>query len=292
MNEEYWNTRLEHLKTTRELYFNEDYLEFLVKSVWKINKPVSIIDFGCGYGYLGLKLLPYLPKGSKYTGIDQAERLIEAAKSIFLDLPYETEFFVADITNLEIQNKFDISICHAVLLHVPNPKVILKKMMDATLNRGKIICLEPQKISNLSSYHLGGAKQSDIISLDLIQRIYEKDAEEGNIDRNIGVKVPIFLSELGVKNIECRTSDKVNFYHPNLDIDERNRLFNALTVEGLGEVIPDKDLYTVELLKKGLTPEEIKKIYELDLLFSKKFNKDSIFINSPNIKIVYGDIFK
>ncbi|WP_408070210.1 hypothetical protein [Butyrivibrio sp. JL13D10] len=32
--------------------WNNDYFEFLVKCVWKIDKPVRIIDFGCGYGFL------------------------------------------------------------------------------------------------------------------------------------------------------------------------------------------------------------------------------------------------
>ncbi len=41
----------------RCLYYNDDYLEFLVKIVWRIDQPVKMIDFGCGYGYLGLKLL-------------------------------------------------------------------------------------------------------------------------------------------------------------------------------------------------------------------------------------------
>jgi 16S rRNA G1207 methylase RsmC len=37
---------------------------------------VKIIDFGCGYGYLGMKLLPLLPKGSTYTGVDKGVRRI------------------------------------------------------------------------------------------------------------------------------------------------------------------------------------------------------------------------
>lgn len=62
MSEYYWDSQIEYLKRTRDLYYNDDYLEFLVKSVWRITESVNIIDFGCGFGYLGLKLLPYYQK--------------------------------------------------------------------------------------------------------------------------------------------------------------------------------------------------------------------------------------
>ena len=51
-----WNEKLEYLQTTRQNMWNDDYFEFLVKNVWKLDKPINIIDFGCGYGYLGTKL--------------------------------------------------------------------------------------------------------------------------------------------------------------------------------------------------------------------------------------------
>lgn len=66
MSEYYWDNQIEYLRNTRGLYYNDDYLKFLVESVWKINKPVNIVDYGCGFGYLGLKLLPLLPDGWIY----------------------------------------------------------------------------------------------------------------------------------------------------------------------------------------------------------------------------------
>lgn len=57
MNANYWNDKADWLKAMRTGWFNEDYIEFLVEKVWKIQKPVNVIDFGCGYGYVGLILL-------------------------------------------------------------------------------------------------------------------------------------------------------------------------------------------------------------------------------------------
>ena len=79
-----WNSKLTYLKNTRDLYYNDDYVSFLVNTVWKINKPVHIVDFGCGYGYLGLVLMPLLPKGSKYTGIDSGEHYLLKRENCFV----------------------------------------------------------------------------------------------------------------------------------------------------------------------------------------------------------------
>jgi 2-polyprenyl-3-methyl-5-hydroxy-6-metoxy-1,4-benzoquinol methylase len=162
MSEYYWDSKIEYLKNTRWLYYNDDYLEFLVKVVWKIEKPVNIIDFGCGYGYLGLKLLPLLPDGSSYTGIDKGPALIDEAKSIYKDSPYTTEFIVADITDMAIERKYDIAICHALLLHVTDIKLVIQKMIDSVTYNGIVICFEPHHIAGMSCCHLEGVQQSQI----------------------------------------------------------------------------------------------------------------------------------
>lgn len=57
---EYWENRLEYLRRTRKTMWNEDYVRFLVREVWKIDKPVTILDCGCGFGALGMLLMPVL----------------------------------------------------------------------------------------------------------------------------------------------------------------------------------------------------------------------------------------
>ena len=131
MSEYYWDNQIEYLRNTRWLYYNDDYLAILVQSVWKINKPIRIIDYGCGFGYLGLKLLPLLPEGSTYTGIDKGVDLINKAKEIFSNLIYDTEFIACDIEDIELERKYDIAMSHAFLLHMTDSKRILKKMINS-----------------------------------------------------------------------------------------------------------------------------------------------------------------
>ena len=48
-----WNKEVGYLENTRKRMWTDDYFEFLVNQVWRIDHPVKILDVGCGYGDLG-----------------------------------------------------------------------------------------------------------------------------------------------------------------------------------------------------------------------------------------------
>lgn len=292
MEEYYWDTQIEYLRRTRDLYYNDDYLEFLVKSVWKLSEPVHMIDFGCGFGYLGLKLLPLLPSGSKYTGIDKGQKLIDKAKELFHKLPYETEFFVSDTNEIELAGKYDIAVCHAFLLHMSEPKTILEKMIKSVVNEGKIICFEPHWISGMSSFSIKGYEQSQIVQLGILQKLFEESVGKTGKDGNIGAKIPQYLSELGVTNIECRVSDKVNFLNPNMKQEDKQNMYHSLKEEGVGATPINREEFIEGLINRGITMNEAEKQYEAELLFSQLFNIDSSFLYAPSMKITFGEIKK
>ncbi|HHQ2457186.1 class I SAM-dependent methyltransferase [Bacillus cereus group sp. MYBK245-2] len=285
-----WNNKLTYLKNTRDLYYNDDYVSFLVNTVWKITKPVHIVDYGCGYGYLGLVLMPLLPKGSKYTGIDSGETLLAEARALFRLLPYESEFMEGDATEIELNDKYDIAICHAFLLHMSSPKTMLEKMIHSIKKGGKIICFEPHGISNMSSYFLNGENQSEIIRLGALQNLFESDMQRSGKDGNIGMKIPMFLSELGVKNIQCRVSDKVNFLDSNMHHNDKNDLYQSLKEEGIAGNPGDKQQFVERLIDRGLTYDDALAQYEAELKFFRAFHLHSSLVYAPNMKITFGEI--
>ncbi|PTC14088.1 class I SAM-dependent methyltransferase [Bacillus wiedmannii] len=285
-----WNSKLAYLKNTRDLYYNDDYVSFLVNMVWKITKPVHIIDYGCGYGYLGLVLMPLLPEGSKYTGIDSGETLLAEARELFRLLPYETEFLEGDATEIELKDTYDTAICHAFLLHMSSPKMMLKKMIHSIKKGGKIICFEPHWISNMSSYFLNGENQSEIIRLGTLQKLFESDTQRNGKDGNIGMKIPMFLSELGVKNIQCRVSDKVNFLDSNMYHNDKQSLYHSLKEEGIAGDPGDTQQFIERLMARGLTYDDALAQYEAELKFFRAFHLHASLVYAPNMKITFGDV--
>lgn len=291
MGEYYWDTQIEYLRNSRVLFYNDDYIEFLVRTVWKIENPVHLIDFGCGYGYLGLKLLPLLPKGSTYTGIDLGDKLLHEARELFAPLPYKAVFLQGDIQEISLERKYDIAISHAFLLHVPNPMDTLKKMIDCVVDTGKVITFEPHWISNASNFYLQGHDQSRFVQLGLLQKLYEQDAARSGKDGNIGMKIPIYLSRLGLKDIECRVSDKVNFLHPNMEVDSKNRLYTRLLESGYADAPnEDRDVFINNLIERGATVEEAEIQYENELFLSKELNLESYLTYASNMKITFGSV--
>lgn len=100
-----WSNRQHVIKNDRAFFWNDDYLEFLVRQVWKITKPIDFIEFGCCDGDLGARLLDVLPEGSTYTGLD-SEYLVGLAREKFKQLGKEGRFLVSDCYSFETENEF------------------------------------------------------------------------------------------------------------------------------------------------------------------------------------------
>ncbi|WP_148505276.1 hypothetical protein [Paenibacillus beijingensis] len=93
-----------------------------------------------------------------------------------------------------------------------------------------------------------------------------------------------------MKDIECRVSDKVNFLDQNMDLQSREKLFNSLREEGLGEKPSELEEMGNNLVERGLTFDEAREQYEAELLFSEEFGVDSFLTYAPNMKITFGKV--
>ncbi|AJH03599.1 methyltransferase [Bacillus thuringiensis] len=142
----------------------------------------------------------------------------------------------------------------------------------------------------MASYLLDGEKQSEFIQLGVLQKLFESDTQRNGKDGNIGMKIPIYLSELGVKNIECRVSDKVNFLDSNMHHNDKNDLYQSLKEEGIAGDPGDKQQFVERLIARGLTYDNALAQYEAELRFFKAFHLHSFLVYAPNMKITFGEI--
>lgn len=102
-------------------------------------KKCSILEVGCGYGYL-----TYALKKADFDvlGIDISSEAIEFAKSNFgnsyLNISIEDYFNIC-------KNKYDIIISTEVIEHLPDPNKYLKILSNMLSLHGKIIITTPNK---------------------------------------------------------------------------------------------------------------------------------------------------
>ncbi len=293
-SEEHWNKQLDYLKDSRIELWNHEYLEFLISKVWRITKPIDIIDFGCGYGYLGMMLLPILPAGSTYTGVDISDTLLEEARAIFKDSEYKTEFIKSDINLFNVKEKYDMAICQALLRHLPNPKDILKKMIDSVSVGGMVTCIEVNRAFENEGLYIQGMDYSSNSRTPIMQKLWKTELELEGRDYSIGMKIPFYMQEYGLHNIDIRLNDKVSFINPFADKNKYNRLFNSLIKANNWDRTLSNDekeniikLFMNRGLTRAETEEYIKSDSEIRSYFMK--NTDNAFaLKTLCLLISYG----
>lgn len=211
-NEEYWKDRLECSKDWKMLFWNDDYLEFLVTKVWNITEPVSILDCACGYGYLGLKLLPHLPQGSSYTGLDISEVFLEEGKRIFAEEKYDATFVQGDIRDYEIKGKYDIVISQIFLSYLEEPRKTLLKMKSALKTGGMLVAIDNNIAMLEEGYFIEADGKSIQENLPDKKKVWNYSMEKNELDYYMGKKLGFLFREIGLKKIQARMSDRVFIY--------------------------------------------------------------------------------
>jgi 2-polyprenyl-3-methyl-5-hydroxy-6-metoxy-1,4-benzoquinol methylase len=132
-----WNATLRDPKNLDDwsLKRGETIVE-LVRSL-AIEHP-KILDFGCGTGWLTERLAEF----GETTGIDLAERVIEAAQS---RAPHLT-FIAGDIFQMPLQSAYyNIVVSQEVIAHIPDQPAYLERAAEVLRSEGYLIITTPNK---------------------------------------------------------------------------------------------------------------------------------------------------
>ncbi len=285
----YWEEQMERVKQWKFLFLNDDYLDFLVHRVWRITRPVSLLDFGCGYGYLGLMLLPLLPEGSTYTGIELSKVYIREGEKLFADTPYPHEFICADIYEYHPSAEYDIVISLMLFSYLLKPELLLDKMKSSVKENGLVIGID----INLEMEHAGiftGLEVSDPPSENPdYKKIWKTELEKGERDYRMGTKLPYLFSRFGLNNIQARMSDRIFVWDSkNLasvpDKEEYKELFSKFRYVCLHDD-PVRNGYAY-YLQRGVNWSEIDYYMDYNKMLKQYLEKDNIFVARPSCLII------
>jgi SAM-dependent methyltransferase len=215
-----WDDKADLLSATRPLYHNEDYWRFLVREVWRLDdRPRRLADFGCGYGWAGLFLMPMLAAGSEYTGLDRSAPLLEKGRALFAQsAPCEARFVLGDATLTPFKDDhFDVAFAHALLMHLPDAKAALAEMIRVTRDGGLVIACDASHNAINALIHVHETEEQDQAPLSLFQAMNADLRRRTGIDHNIGMKTPVLMHQAGLRDVEARVSDAVRLSFPPLD---------------------------------------------------------------------------
>ena len=264
--DDYWDGKAGSLESSRILFHNDDYLEFLVTRVWRIDQPSRVVDFGCGYGRFGQMLLPYFPAGSTYTGFDQSPDLIARAREIFGD---KAEFVVGSVHDAPYaDDSFDIAISQAVFTHIPNVMGAIREMVRVTRDGGLVITCDTNRNAHNALLHIEELNTQETTPMSLIQTVNREIRRQTGVDHNIGIKTPILMHKAGLKNVGARISDSVRLILPAIESEYDEAVFRGMCEQGLDPGISTDEQrakFKAFLMKYGLSEEDAEKEIEKEL---------------------------
>lgn len=212
--EDYWNRKLQYLERTRKDNWNEDYLQFLIQSVWKIDRSIHILDLGCGYGYMGLLLMPFFPKGSQYTGIDFAKHLIRHGRTLFQEKNIAGNLICGDIFEMPETARYDIVLCQSVLRHMGNSEPLIRKMMRLAKKDGLIVCIDTNREFECAGLYIDGMDYGELCDHAGMEKYWKCEYENGDRDYAAAMRNAHMMRKLGILNVQIRMSDAVSFICP------------------------------------------------------------------------------
>jgi SAM-dependent methyltransferase len=272
---ESWEDKFESLRASRVLSHNVDYLEFLVSKVWRIDRaPVRLAEFGCGYGRFASMLLPLLAAGSLYTGFDSAATLVAKGREIFAESPYAASFVRGEVHHAPLRDRsFDVTIAHLVLMHVPDPELVLREMLRVTRPGGLLNACDANRNGHNALLHIEETDEQETLAVEVFQAVNRSIRRESGVDYNIGMKTPFLMHRMGLEKVQARMSDSIALLIPPVDTAEKEQVFKAMCSEGLGYQPTDEaeiERWRQALVRRGVSPEaadkEIKRELERDFL--------------------------
>lgn len=284
--QDYWKNRLECTKDWKMVFYNEDYLAFLVRDVWKLDRPMKILDCACGYGYLGLQLMPLLPQGSTYTGVDICETYLEEGRRLFQELPYRADFVQADFLEYEVKNKYDLVISQIFLSYVAEPEKVLAKMKRALKPGGMLVVMDENDALMEASTFIATARGEVKKDIPDPVEVWEYSRRRKEYDWRLGTRLPWMLHKLGMKRIEARMSDLIYIYEAGNPLCRAEELEKYRNIVAHFDHVEEGSSY---FLKRGCSWQETKKYMQYQEAVQEALRDPTAFVSRAScIIIVWG----
>lgn len=126
----YWKTIIRDKRDAFRIYVSDP---ALFKRLDTLDNNLTILDAGCGEGYISRKLAS---QGHDVSGIDISGPLIEYAKELVTTETYQ----VCDVMNLPFENEtFDAVVSNFLLMELEQPELAIQELSRVLKKNGRFI---------------------------------------------------------------------------------------------------------------------------------------------------------
>jgi SAM-dependent methyltransferase len=133
-------------------------LEELTEDVFRragLRPGMRVLDLGCGVGDVSLLAARMVGAQGSVLGVDRAVSSVQTATRRAASLRVaNASFETAELTTFEPQQSFDAIVGRLVLLYLPDPAAILRRLSPA-LRRGGVVAFQEYDMSQVSQVPAG-----------------------------------------------------------------------------------------------------------------------------------------
>ncbi len=253
------------IEEQRKFLWTPEQLERL--AAWIGFKPGwTMLDLGCGYGYVGYTYAPYISPGGRVVCVDREVALLVEARRRAAE-PRNGCFFhfaCGDASAVPLADgTVDVAFCQTLLMHLAEPEKCLAEMVRVTRPGGVVVCHEPDNSPGRYTYVSTWELEFD----DIMEEVgmgwtsYFGRRERGLGDSAIGPRIPGMMHRLGLVRIDGRQNEKVYFLVPPYDTPVQKHM-KKMVVENFRKREEWKEEILQNYLAGGGTAEEFERFWD------------------------------
>jgi SAM-dependent methyltransferase len=209
----------EYFGESRDFWWNPDFMA-LMATRWRLSEARAVLDAGCGVGHWGRVIAPFLDPKATVVGVDREPEWVAkaAATAKAKGLGERFSYQQSSVEQLPFDDaRFDLVTCQTLLIHVADPRVVLKEFLRVLKPGGLLILSEPNNLANSLSRDSATFDGPIDVLMDAVrlQAICERGkAALGLGNNSIADMLPAYLNEFAVEDFRVYLSDKASFVLP------------------------------------------------------------------------------
>jgi ubiquinone/menaquinone biosynthesis C-methylase UbiE len=115
-----------------------------------------------------------------------------------------------------------MAICQTGLRHMNRPMEVLKRMKASVKKSGLVVCVDINREFENDGLYIDEISYDYLCTAFDYHKVWKKELECEGRDYAIGMRLPFYMKELGLRDIDIRMNDRVVYVDPDIqDYEEK-----------------------------------------------------------------------
>lgn len=204
------------LTDLRDGWWNVDYLR-LIAARLRLDRAQDVLDVGAGMGHWTRLVTTLLHPTAQVVGVErEPDWVAEAARRGGANV----RFVQGSADRLPFPDaSFDLVTCQTLLIHVPDPAVVIAEMWRVLRPGGQLMVAEPNNLANTASWavQLPGADVEDALEAVRLEIMVERGKQALGEGHNSIGEVLVGMLGAGWADVQCWANDRTRRMCPPYD---------------------------------------------------------------------------